>query len=84
MDLSKSALNFWYKFHNYDLLIIAILNGPKNRAILTSIPAVTSTSGDIATPPVHFLWKNRLPHSKHTDYKIKNHLVVKSFGGLKL
>ena len=38
-----------------------MLNGAETaRAIPPSFPAVTSTSGDIATPPVHFLRKNRL------------------------
>ena len=49
MDLCMSALTL--------RLIITMLNGAKNRAILPSFPAVTSTSGDIAMPPVHFLWK---------------------------
>ena len=57
MDLCMSALILHAEFINYDRLIITVLSGAKNRAILQSFPAVTSTSGDIATPPVHFLWK---------------------------
>ena len=67
MDLIMSALTLCAHFINYD---------PLNYA-------VTSTSGDIATPPVHFLWKNRLPRTKHTSYKTINHLIGISFSGLK-
>ena len=57
MDLFMSALILHAYFINYDRLIITVLSGAKNRAILLSFPAVTLTSGDIATSPVHFLWK---------------------------
>ena len=54
-SFSMSAAGFCVYLFNYDSLIITLLSGAKNRAILPSFPAVTSTSGDIATPPVHFL-----------------------------
>ena len=59
LQKSKPQVCFFLKTFlvKYDRLVITVLNGAKNRAILPSFAAVTSTSGDIATPPVHFLWK---------------------------
>ena len=58
-----------------------MLKWGKNRAIPPSFLAVTPR--DIATPPVHFLWKNRLTHTIQTTYEIIKKLIVKSFDGLK-
>ena len=46
---------------------ITILKGAKNRAILPSFPAVMSTPGDVAMPPVHFLWELEQVDSYNTD-----------------
>ena len=83
MDFSMPAASFCVLLFNYDSLIITMLNGAKNRAISPSFPTETSTQGDITTPPVHFLWKNRLTRTIQTNYKIINHLIIKSFNGLK-
>ena len=41
MDLCIPALTLHSEFINYDRLIITVLNGVKNGAILPSFPAVT-------------------------------------------
>ena len=41
MDSSMSAASFCVYLFNYDPLIITLLNGVKNIAILPSFPAVT-------------------------------------------
>ena len=41
MDFSMSSASFCVYLFNYDSLIITLLNGAKNRDILSSFPAVT-------------------------------------------
>ena len=60
MDLIMSTLILCALFSIYDPLIITIFNMQgQNTAILPSFLDV-KTLGDIATPPVYSLWKNRL------------------------
>ena len=85
MDFSMSAASVLCLIISLWLLNYYYVEWGKNRAIPPSFHAVTSTSGDIATPPLHFLWKNRLTCTCtiQTNYKIINHLIVKSFDDLK-
>ena len=53
-------MQVFFKFIKYNYVERGQKQG-QNRANLSSFNAVTYTLRDTATPPVHFLWKNRLP-----------------------
>ena len=70
MDLCMSALIFCSLFHNYDPLIITILNGAKNRAILPFNSSCEVDSGRHSHAPLYISYGR-------TDCLIQNTLITK-------